>query len=109
MKDVVTSVQKVADVIGEITKASEEQASGIDQVNIAITEMDTVTQQNAALVEEAASAADSLLQQAKSLNYITAKFVLEKKSVLTGAARIKDKHDQFMLEMAERRAKFANK
>jgi methyl-accepting chemotaxis protein len=53
--------------MGEIAAASIEQSSGIDQVNIAITQMDEVTQQNAALVEEAAAAAESLVDQANSL------------------------------------------
>lgn len=67
MHEIVTSVQRVTDIMSEITAASAEQSSGIDQVNGAITNMDEVTQQNAALVEEAAAAAESLVEQAGNL------------------------------------------
>lgn len=67
MGEIVSSVQRVTDIMGEITAASVEQSAGIDQVNHAITSMDEVTQQNAALVEEAAAAAESLVEQAVSL------------------------------------------
>ncbi len=67
MQEIVTSVQRVTDIMGEITAASVEQSSGIGQVNTAITSMDEVTQQNAALVEEAAAAAESLVDQAMGL------------------------------------------
>lgn len=67
MQEIVTSVQRVTDIMGEITAASIEQSAGIDQVNNAITSMDEVTQQNAALVEQAAAAAESLVDQAMGL------------------------------------------
>ncbi|ACT48161.1 methyl-accepting chemotaxis protein [Methylotenera mobilis] len=67
MQEIVTSVQRVTDIMGEITAASIEQSAGIDQVNNAITSMDEVTQQNAALVEQAAAAAESLVDQAVAL------------------------------------------
>jgi methyl-accepting chemotaxis protein len=67
MQEIVSSVQRVTDIMGEITAASQEQSAGIDQVNNAITSMDEVTQQNAALVEEAAAAAESLVEQATTL------------------------------------------
>ncbi|MGZ5010884.1 MAG: methyl-accepting chemotaxis protein [Methylobacter sp.] len=67
MKEIVTSIHGVADIMGEITAASSEQSAGIEQVNQAITQMDDVTQQNAALVEQAASAAESLEEQAHNL------------------------------------------
>ncbi|MFD1121264.1 methyl-accepting chemotaxis protein [Methylophilus flavus] len=67
MHEIVTSVQRVTDIMGEITAASAEQSSGIDQVNKSVTEMDETTQQNAALVEEAAAAAESLVEQAATL------------------------------------------
>lgn len=67
MKEIVSSVQRVTDIMGEISAASVEQSSGIDQVNGAVTQMDEATQQNAALVEEAAAAAESLVEQAVSL------------------------------------------
>jgi len=67
MQEIVNSVQRVTDIMGEITAASIEQSAGIDQVNNAITSMDEVTQQNAALVEQAAAAAESLVDQAVAL------------------------------------------
>jgi len=63
MDDIVNSVQRVTGIMNEITVASREQSNGIDQVNLAISQMDEVTQQNAALVEEAAAAAASLEEQ----------------------------------------------
>ncbi|SFN17878.1 methyl-accepting chemotaxis protein [Variovorax sp. OV329] len=67
MQEIVSSVKRVTDIMGEITAASLEQTQGIDQINQAISQMDQVTQQNAALVEEAAAAAQSLQEQAGSL------------------------------------------
>jgi len=64
---IVTSVKKVSDIIGEIDAASEQQASGIDQINSAIAQMDKNTQQNAAMVEEATAAAESMTEQSRSL------------------------------------------
>lgn len=64
LTEIVDSVAKVSDIISEITLASAEQSAGIDQVNSAITDMDSVTQQNAALVEEAAAASESMSDQA---------------------------------------------
>ena len=67
MQEVVASVRRVTEIIGQITVASQEQTSGIGQVNQAINQMDGVTQQNAALVEEAAAASKSLSDQAAKL------------------------------------------
>jgi methyl-accepting chemotaxis protein len=67
MSEVVQSVKRVTDIMGEISAASQEQSSGIEQVNQTVTQMDQVTQQNAALVEEAAAAAKSLEDQAGGL------------------------------------------
>ena len=67
MEEIVGSVKRVTDIMGEITAASQEQTSGIEQINQAITQMDQVTQQNAALVEEASAAAQSLQEQAGNL------------------------------------------
>ncbi len=67
MDEIVTSVQRVSDIIGEIAAASQEQSVGIEHVNTAIMKMDDVTQQNTALVEEAAAAAESLMEQADGL------------------------------------------
>jgi methyl-accepting chemotaxis protein len=77
MQDLVVSVQRVTDIIGEIASASKEQSSGIDQVSNAITEMDSVTQQNAALVEEASAAASSLDEQAQSLVHAVSVFKID--------------------------------
>ena len=76
MDDVVASVRRVTDIMGEITSASSEQSIGIDQVNTAITQMDHVTQQNAALVEQAAAAAASMQEQAARLSDVAASFKL---------------------------------
>jgi len=67
MEEVVNSVRRVTSIIGEIAVATGEQRDGIEQISDAITQMDSVTQQNAALVEEAAAAAEALQQQAASL------------------------------------------
>ena len=67
MSDIVASVERVSGIMAEISDASREQTPGIDQINQAVAQMDEVTQQNAALVEEAAAAAQSLQEQAASL------------------------------------------
>nr|WP_304505170.1 methyl-accepting chemotaxis protein [Acidovorax sp. sic0104] len=76
MGALVTQVRSVADLIGEITSATQEQTAGIGQINEAVIQLDTVTQQNAALVEEAAAAADSLNHQAQQLVQAVAVFDL---------------------------------
>ena len=68
MEEIVNAVKRVTDIMSEISSASNEQSEGIEQVNLAITQMDEVTQQNAALVEEAAAAAESLEEEAQSLS-----------------------------------------
>ncbi|MGB9991960.1 methyl-accepting chemotaxis protein [Massilia sp. SM-13] len=77
MGEVVGSVRQVADIMGEIRAASEEQSAGIEQVNQAITHMDEVTQQNAALVEQAAAAAAAMQDQAASLAQVVRIFTLD--------------------------------
>ncbi|WP_323011739.1 methyl-accepting chemotaxis protein [Castellaniella sp.] len=67
MVEVLSAVKRVTSIMGEIAAASNEQSTGIDQINLAVMQMDQVTQQNAALVEEAAAAADSLSEQANRL------------------------------------------
>ncbi|WP_250483597.1 methyl-accepting chemotaxis protein [Caballeronia sp. GaOx3] len=74
MNEIIGAVQRVTDIMGEIAAASEEQSSGIEQVSRAVTQMDEVTQQNAALVEEAAAAAQSLEDQAARLRQAVAVF-----------------------------------
>ena len=77
MEQIVSSIRRVTDIMGEITAASHEQTLGIEQVNQAISQMDGVTQQNAALVEEAAAAAQSLQDQAGSLAQVVSIFKIE--------------------------------
>ena len=67
LEEIVNAVKKVSDIIAEIAAAGQEQSSGIEQVNKAVMQMDEMTQQNAALVEEAASASESMEEQAKGL------------------------------------------
>ena len=76
MGELVSSVKRVTDIMGEIMAASQEQTAGIEQINQAITEMDNVTQQNAALVEEAAAAAESMQEQAANLSQVVSVFKL---------------------------------
>ena len=78
MDDIVTSVQLVADIIQGTATASQEQSAGIEQVNQAVGQMDEITQQNAALVEEAAAAAESLQMQAVKLSELVGYFTLVK-------------------------------
>ena len=77
MDEVVGSVRRVAAIMQDITAASSEQSAGIEQVNIAIVQMDQVTQQNAALVEQAAAAAESMQDQATALSEIVSVFRLD--------------------------------
>jgi methyl-accepting chemotaxis protein len=76
MADVLSSVKRVDDLLAEIAAASSEQSNGIEQVNRAVTQMDEVTQQNAALVEQAAASAHSLSEQAQDLKQAVAAFVV---------------------------------
>ena len=76
MEEIVTSVQRVTDIMGEITMASKEQSAGINHINDAISEMDGATQQNAALVEQAAASAGMLEEQAKNLVHLVSVFKL---------------------------------
>nr|WP_318381292.1 methyl-accepting chemotaxis protein IV [uncultured Enterobacter sp.] len=77
MTDIVRSVTQVNDIMGEIASASDEQRRGIEQVALAVSQMDQVTQQNAALVEEAAAATDQLAHQADHLTSLVAVFTLD--------------------------------
>ena len=76
MQDIVASVQRVGDIIGEISAAASEQSSGIGQVGQAVGEIDRMTQQNAALVEQSAAAAESLREQAQRLAQVVQQFRL---------------------------------
>jgi methyl-accepting chemotaxis protein len=77
MDEVVISVKRVTDIMGEISAAGREQSAGIEQVNQAIAQMDQVTQQNAALVEQAAAAAESMQDQATHLAQVISVFKLD--------------------------------
>lgn len=76
MEEIVSGVRRVTDIMGEIASASDEQSKGIAQVGVAVSEMDSVTQQNAALVEESATAAIALEEQVRILNRVVAAFRL---------------------------------
>ncbi|MDR5736899.1 MULTISPECIES: methyl-accepting chemotaxis protein [unclassified Caballeronia] len=77
MGEIVQAVRRVTDIMGEISAASEEQSDGIEQVNRAVTQMDSVTQQNAALVEEAAAAAASLEEQTRQLKGVVGQWRID--------------------------------
>jgi methyl-accepting chemotaxis protein len=74
MEEIVASVKRVTDIMGEITAASQEQTSGIEQINQAVSQMDQATQQNAALVEEASAASQAIVEQAQALNGMIARY-----------------------------------
>jgi len=82
MTEVVSSIRRVSDLVGEISSASDEQAAGAAQIGEAVTEMDQVTQQNAALVEEMAAAASSLKGQAHDLVEVVSVFELDAQSAI---------------------------
>jgi methyl-accepting chemotaxis protein len=88
MDEIVASVQRVSDIIGEISAATSEQSTGIGEVNSAVNQLDRMTQQNAALVEQSAAAADSLKDQAAKLAAAVATFRLEAGAAALGAAAI---------------------
>ena len=77
MDEIVNAVTRVTDIMGEIASASDEQSRGIDQVGLAVSEMDRVTQQNASLVEESAAAAAALEEQASRLTQAVAVFRIQ--------------------------------
>jgi len=77
MTEMVDSIHRVTDIMGDITSASMEQSTGIEQVNRAIADMDSVTQQNAALVEQASAAAAAMQEQAQALAAMVARFKLD--------------------------------
>lgn len=79
MKEIVAAVTRVTDIMGEISSASDEQSRGIEQVSLAVSQMDSVTQQNAALVQESATAAAALEDQSEQLRLAVAAFRLNGK------------------------------
>ncbi|MEI7446540.1 MAG: methyl-accepting chemotaxis protein, partial [Burkholderiales bacterium] len=74
MREIVASIARVSDIVGEISTASTEQSNGVAQIDEAVRQMDQTTQQNAALVEESAAAADSLRSQARELVEAVSRF-----------------------------------
>ncbi|MBL0088076.1 MAG: chemotaxis protein [Ideonella sp.] len=86
MNEIVTSVRRVAEMIAEISLAAAEQSQGIGQVNASVAQLDQMTQQNAALVEQSASAADSLREQAGRLSQAVSAFRLSSDGVPTSLA-----------------------
>ena len=74
LEKIVASVKKVSDIVAEIAAASREQSSGIEQVNRAVMQMDELTQQNAALVEEATASSQAMVEQVRGLNEMLARF-----------------------------------
>jgi len=79
LKEIVVAIKKVSDIVAEIAAASREQASGIEQVNRAILQMDQVTQQNAALVEQTAAASQAMGEQARDLQQLMGFFKLDER------------------------------
>jgi len=88
MEQVVESIRRVTDIMAEITHATQEQTGGIEQVNIAIGQMDEATQQNAALVEESAAAAASMQEQAAKLAQVVGVFKLDAQAAVAAAAPV---------------------
>ncbi|MDR3479502.1 MAG: methyl-accepting chemotaxis protein [Burkholderiaceae bacterium] len=88
MTEIVECVRRVTDIMGEINAASDEQSSGIEQINQAIIQMDSVTQQNAALVEEAAAAAQSMQEQAGNLFQVVSVFKLDERAQQARAPQV---------------------
>jgi len=85
LENIVNSIKRVADIVSEIAAASREQASGVDQINSAITQMDEMTQQNAALVEESSASARSLEDQSEKMMQLIS-FFETRKEVASGLA-----------------------
>jgi methyl-accepting chemotaxis protein len=88
MDEIVASVRRVTEIMTEITAASGEQEAGIGQINLAIGEMDGMTQQNAALVEQAATAADSLAGEAGHLTQAVSLFQFGRPPTMPGLAHL---------------------
>jgi methyl-accepting chemotaxis protein len=85
MREIVASIQRVTDIMADIQAASSEQSSGIEQINQAIVQMDQVTQQNAALVEQSAAASESMQEQAKKLSEVVSVFQLDRQHAAIAA------------------------
>ena len=88
LEQIVVSVKKVSDIVAEIAAASQEQSSGIDLVNSAVMQMDEMTQQNAALVEQATAASKSMAEQASELNSLMERYRVAAVPVPSGSRRL---------------------
>ncbi|WP_419796601.1 MAG: methyl-accepting chemotaxis protein [Terasakiella sp.] len=94
LEDIVNSIKRVADIVSEIAAASREQASGVDQINSAITQMDEMTQQNAALVEESSASARSLEDQSEKMMQLISFFETRKEIAGGLAAPVSNKVEE---------------
>ena len=92
MDEIVTAVKRVTDIMSEISAASQKQSSGIEQINQAVTQMDEATQQNAALVEEASAAAESMKQQSSVLSQAVSVFKFAKRNEQTAVMTAAKNH-----------------
>jgi len=106
MDEIVASVQRVTDIIGEISAAALEQSQGIGQVNEAVTRLDQMTQQNAALVEESAAAAESLKDQAHRMTTVVANYRLDGASDFGGFAPAPSAHAPVAAKVIAKAAAF---
>ncbi len=93
MKGIVDATLRVTDIMGDIAIASGEQSRGIDQVGLAVAEMDRVTQQNAALVEESATAATALAEQAGRLKLVVGQFNVRENPLIVGDSHVEGVSD----------------
>ncbi|WP_081768627.1 methyl-accepting chemotaxis protein [Herbaspirillum sp. RV1423] len=102
INDVVTSIKHVTDIVSEISTSSREQSDGIEQVNLAITQMDQVTQENAALVEQSAAAAQAMQNQAGQLSELMGTFKLDDDAhqVVKGTRRHDPDQDRRIVDIA---------
>ncbi|HEX7386076.1 MAG TPA: methyl-accepting chemotaxis protein [Castellaniella sp.] len=87
MQDIVDGINRVTDIMGEISAANREQTTGIEEINTAVTQMDDVTRQNASLVEESAAAASSLQEQANALAHLVESFRIDQDAVSASASK----------------------
>nr|WP_280868812.1 methyl-accepting chemotaxis protein [Herbaspirillum sp. LeCh32-8] len=101
ISEIMTSAGRTTDIMSDIASASEEQSSGIGQINTAIVQMDQVTQQNAALVEQAAAAAQALMQQARELSAAVSVFKVEEGEALAMVGHVAPQR----LQLASQRAR----
>jgi len=93
LTEIVSSIKKVSDIVAEIAAASREQATGLDQINTAVSSMDELTQRNGALVEETSASAQSLSTQADGLSALVQRYKIgERKPASRPAARAASRH-----------------